>query len=422
MSLNVDESAADGAAEPLTPPLTPPLPPPPSPPHRIRSDAEALAAARAVARVFAAGAAERDRDRRLPWAEIAAFTESGLGGITVPRAHGGAGVSHATLAEVFAILAAADGSAAQIPQNQFGVLALVAAAASPAQQARIYRDVLAGHRIGNAGPARNGKAITNVDTRLTAGPEGPRLSGTRFYSTGALFAHWIPTRAVGPDGGPLLVFVRRDAPGVRVADDWQGFGQRTTASGTVIFAQAPVEADLTIDLAPLAWRPGLFGPVSQLIHAAIDAGLARGAAAAALDFLRTRTRPYPFTAETVAEDPHILGEIGRLTVDLHAAEEVLARAGRALDRIAAAPVTAQSAAEASVAVAQAKILTTEAALEASERLLELAGASATRDGYNLGRYWRDARVHTLHDPVRWKYHLLGNHALNGVLPARHQWN
>ncbi|WP_246753308.1 SfnB family sulfur acquisition oxidoreductase [Methylobacterium organophilum] len=373
-------------------------------------------------RAEACCAAERDRDRRLPWAEIAAFTESGLGGITVPRAHGGAGVSHATLAEVFAILAAADGSAAQIPQNQFGVLALVAAAASPAQQARIYRDVLAGHRIGNAGPARNGKAITNVDTRLTAGPEGPRLSGTRFYSTGALFAHWIPTRAVGPDGGPLLVFVRRDAPGVRVADDWQGFGQRTTASGTVIFAQAPVEADLTIDLAPLAWRPGLFGPVSQLIHAAIDAGLARGAAAAALDFLRTRTRPYPFTAETVAEDPHILGEIGRLTVDLHAAEEVLARAGRALDRIAAAPVTAQSAAEASVAVAQAKILTTEAALEASERLLELAGASATRDGYNLGRYWRDARVHTLHDPVRWKYHLLGNHALNGVLPARHQWN
>ncbi|WP_457108239.1 SfnB family sulfur acquisition oxidoreductase [Methylobacterium sp. P5_C11] len=414
MSLHLDDPVAESAGDPL--------PPPPSPPHRIGSDAEAITAARTVARIFAAGAAERDRDRRLPWAEIAAFTESGLGGITVPRAHGGAEVSYATLAEVFAILAAADGSAAQIPQNQVGVLALVAVAASPAQQARIYRDVLAGHRIGNAGPARNGKAITHVETRLTSGPAGPRLSGTRFYSTGALFAHWIPTRAVGPDGGPLLVFVRRDAPGVRVVDDWQGFGQRTTASGSVIFEDAPVDEDLTIDLAPLAGRPGLFGPASQLIHAAIDAGLARGATAAALDFLRTRTRPYPFTAETVAEDPHILGEVGRLTVDLHAAEAVLDRAGRVLDRIAAAPVTAQSAAEASVAVAQAKILTTEAALDASERLLELAGASATRAGYNLGRFWRDARVHTLHDPVRWKYHLLGNHALNGVLPARHQWN
>jgi SfnB family sulfur acquisition oxidoreductase len=408
--------------DPVTDPIGDQLPPPPAAPHRIRSDAEAITAAHAVARTFAAGAADRDRDRRLPWAEIEAFTASGLGGITVPRAYGGAQVSYATLAAVFAILAEADGSAAQIPQNQFGVLALVEVAATPDQKAQLYRDVLAGHRIGNAGPARNGRAITAVETRLTSGPQGSRLNGTRFYSTGALFAHWIPTRAVDAAGRPLLVFLRRDAPGVHVVDDWQGFGQRTTASGSVIFTDAPVADDLTLDLAPLAGRPGLFGPISQLIQAAIDAGLARGAVAAALDFLRSRTRPAPHTAETVAQDPHILGEVGRLMVDLHAAEAVLARAGRTLDRIAAAPITAESSAEASVAVAEAKILTTEAALEASERLLELAGASATREADNLGRFWRDARVHTLHDPVRWKYHLLGNHALNGALPARHQWN
>lgn len=398
------------------------LPLPPARPHLIRDDAEALAVAHDVAAVFAAGAGERDRERRLPWDEIEAFTASGLGGITVPRSHGGADVSHATLAEIFAILSAADASAGQIPQNQFGVLALVRAAARPDQQARIYADVLAGHRIGNAGPARNRRTITQVETRLAPGPEGLRLSGSRFYSTGDLFAHWIPTRAVDPAGRPVLVWVRRDAPGLRVVDDWQGFGQRTTASGTVIFEDAPIEERLTLDLAPLAERPGLSGPVSQLVQAAIDAGIARSAVAAALDVLRTRARPYPYTAETVAEDPHILGEVGRLAVDLHAAEEVLARAGRALDRIAAAPVTAESSAEAFVAVAEAKILTTEIALEASERMLELAGSSATREGYNLGRFWRDARVHTLHDPVRWKYHLVGNYALNGALPARHQWN
>ncbi|MCJ2096902.1 SfnB family sulfur acquisition oxidoreductase [Methylobacterium sp. J-072] len=395
---------------------------PPARPHRIRTDAEALEVARAVAARFAEGAAERDRERILPWAEIEAFTASGLGGITVPRAYGGADVAHATLAEVFATLAAADGSAAQIPQSQFGVLALVRAEASPEQQAQIYGAVLSGHRIGNAGPSRNGKAINQVETRLAEGPDGNRLSGKRFYSTGALFAHWIPTRAVASDGRPLLVWARRDAPGVRVVDDWQGFGQRTTASGTVVFEDAPIEDSLTIELAPLAERPALFGPVSQLVQAAIDAGIARGATEAALDFVRTRTRPYPFTVETITEDPHILGEVGRLEVDLHAAEEVLARAGRTLDRIAAAPVTAQSSAEASVAVAEAKILTTEVALEASERLLELAGASATRESANLGRFWRDARVHTLHDPVRWKYHLLGDYTLNGALPARHQWN
>lgn len=398
------------------------LPLPPTRPHLIGSDAEAIAAAHAVSRIFAEGAAERDRARRLPWAEIEAFTASGLGGITVPRSHGGAEVSHATLAEVFAILAAADGSAAQIPQNQFGVLALVRAAASPAQQERIFSDVLAGHRIGNAGPARDGRAITHVGTRLTPGSEGTRLSGERFYSTGALFAHWIPARAADRGGRSLLVWARRDSPGVRVVDDWQGFGQRTTASGTVVFDDAPIDESLTMDLSGLGERPALFGPVSQLVQAAIDAGIARGAVAAALDFVRTRTRAHPFTVESATEDPYILGEIGRLQVDLHAAEEVLARAGRSLDRVSAEPVTADSSARASVAVAEAKILTSEIALEASERLLELAGSSATRAGTNLGRFWRDARVHTLHDPVRWKYHLLGNYTLNGALPARHQWN
>ncbi|WP_334173968.1 SfnB family sulfur acquisition oxidoreductase [Pseudoxanthobacter sp.] len=398
------------------------LPAPPVRPHLIRSDAEAIEAAHALAPRFAAGAALRDRERRLPWDEIEAFTASGLGGITVPRDHGGAAVSHTTLAEVFAILAAADASAAQVPQNQFGVLALVREAASPAQKARIYEAVLNGWRLGNAGPARNGKAITQVETRLTAGPRGRTLSGPRFYSTGAIFAHLIPTRATGENGEPVLAWVRRDSAGVQVVDDWQGFGQRTTASGTVLFDNAPIEDDLLIPLAGLAGKPGLFGPVSQLVQAAIDLGIARGAVEAALAFVRTRTRAWPFTVERATDDPYIIGEVGQLQIDLHAAGEVLARAGRTLDRVQAAPVTAGSSAEASVAVAEAKILTTEIALEAGERLLELAGSAATREDVNLGRFWRDARVHTLHDPVRWKYHLLGNYTLNGTLPARHQWN
>lgn len=397
-------------------------PRPPTRPHLITSDAEAVASARALAARLVEGASRRDRERLLPWEEIEWFTASGLGGITVPRAFGGADVSHETVAQVFAILAAADASVAQIPQNQFGVLALVWEAASPAQQARLYADILAGHRIGNAGPERHGRAITHVTTQLAHGPRGLVLSGQRYYSTGAIFAHWIPTRAVDASGRPVLAFVRRDGPGVEVVDDWQGFGQTTTASGTVLFDAAPVDPDVLIDLSALAGRPGLAGPRSQHIQASIDAGIAAGAVEAAMDFVRTRTRAWPFTVASATEDPYIIGEIGRLEIDLHAAQEVLARAGRTLDRIAAAPVTAESSAEASVAVAEAKILTTEIALEAAERLTELAGSSSTREAYNLGRYWRDARVHTLHDPVRWKYHLLGNYTLNGALPPRHQWN
>lgn len=394
----------------------------PTRPHLISSDAEAIEIAHALAPRFAEGASARDRDRILPWTEIELFTASGLGGITVPREFGGADVSHETLARIFAILAAADASAAQIPQNQFGVLAVVREAGSPEQKARIYGDILAGHRIGNAGPERHGRAITHVTTRLTRTNGSLRLTGRRYYSTGALFAHWIPTRATDEAERPLLVWVRRDAPGVRVVDDWDGFGQRTTASGTVTFDAAAIDEELLFDLSSFSSRPNLSGPHSQIVQAAIDAGIAAGAIDAALDFVRTKTRAWPFTVEKATEDPYIIGEVGRLQIDLHAAQEVLARAGRALDRIAAVPVTAESSAEASAVVAEAKILTTEIALEASERLLELAGSSATRETHNLGRFWRDARVHTVHDPVRWKYHLLGDYTLNGTLPRRHQWN
>jgi alkylation response protein AidB-like acyl-CoA dehydrogenase len=65
--------------------------------HVIETDAEALAVARSLATVFAAGAAERDRQGVLPRAEIDRFSQSGLWGAIVPRAWGGAGIALATL-------------------------------------------------------------------------------------------------------------------------------------------------------------------------------------------------------------------------------------------------------------------------------------------------------------------------------------
>jgi len=110
-----------------------------------------------------------------------------------------------------------------------------------------------------------------------------------------------------------------------------------------------------------------------------------------------------------------------LKIELHAAEALLRKAGRVLDEVSAAPIDAQAAARASIAVAEAKVLSTELSLLASEKLFELAGSSASVARYNLDRHWRNARVHTLHDPVRWKYHAIGTYRLNGTLPARHSW-
>ncbi len=394
---------------------------------RIGSDAEALAAARRLAAAVAPGAAERDRHRILPWEALEAWSSSGLGGITVPRAFGGADVSYATLAEVFVILNAADSSLGQIPQNHFGVLGVLREIGSPAQKRRFYGEVLAGRRLGNAGPERKAEGANTVlqgATRIHTTPEGLRITGRRFYSTGALFAHRIPVRAINDDGQPVQAWVPHEAPGLTVIDDWDAFGQRTTASGSVVFDHVPVDADDVLPIWQLADRPGLYGPTSQLVQAAIDQGIAEAAVADTLQFVRERARPWVDSGLANAhDDPYLIGDVGRLHVDLHAAHEVLLETAQLFDCIAAQPaVTAEDSAQASVAVAQAKLLTTRIALEASEKLFELAGSSATRAAHNLDRHWRNARVHTLHDPVRWKAHLIGNYHLNGVLPARHSWN
>jgi alkylation response protein AidB-like acyl-CoA dehydrogenase len=217
--------------------------------------------------------------------------------------------------------------------------------------------------------------------------------------------------------------VPRDAAGLTVIDDWSSFGQRTTASGTVTFENVPVDPQDVLPIWQLADRPGLFGPTSQLIQAAIDQGIAEAAVADALAFVRERARPWIDSGlERATDDPYIIADVGRLQIELHAAREVLLEAGHTLDAVAAAPIDAEASARASVAVAEAKVLTTRIALEASEKLFELAGSASTRAVYHLDRHWRNARTHTLHDPVRWKLHLLGNYHLNHVLPARHSWN
>ena len=390
--------------------------------HVLRSDNEALEAARTLAASAREDAAKRDQQRKLPWSLIEEFTRSGLGSISIGREFGGPKVSFVTLAEVFAIISAADPALGQIPQNQVGILSLIAATATQAQKDQLFASVLQGWRIGNAGPERGSKNTLDLKARITADGENFVINGQKFYSTGALFAHWIAVKAINNDGKQVMAFVRRGTPGLRVVDDWSGFGQRTTASGTVLLNNVRVEAGLVIDSSRLNDAPNIQGAVSQLIQAAIDLGIARGAIADTISFVRERSRPWiDAKVERNSDDPYVIADIGKLHIELHAAEALLRKAGRVLDEVSAAPIDAPAAARASIAVAEAKVLTTELSLLASEKLFELAGSRASLAEFNLDRHWRNARVHTLHDPVRWKYHAIGAYRLNGTLPARHSW-
>ncbi|CAB3660509.1 SfnB family sulfur acquisition oxidoreductase [Achromobacter pestifer] len=385
----------------------------------IDNDRQALDVARTLAEDFAREASQRDRERRLPLPELERYSQSGLWGITVPRDHGGAGVSRVTLAEVTAIISAADGSLGQIPQNHYYALEVLRVNGNADQHRRFYARALAGERFGNALAETGTRTAAERRTSLTPDPQGGwRINGSKFYCTGALYAQWIPTAVVDTDGIQRLAIVRRDSPGVEIIDDWSGFGQRVTGSGTVHFKDVAVPAEDVLLLADPAGPPNTIKPLAQIIHAAIDLGIGQAALADAVTFVRERSRPWiDANVERAADDPLTISEFGRLSIRLDAARALVARAGRVLD-VATASSTPATVAAAAIAVAEARALTTEASLAAGTKLFELAGAQSTLDHLNLDRHWRNARTHTLHDPVRWKRHAVGNYYLNDIAPGR----
>jgi SfnB family sulfur acquisition oxidoreductase len=386
--------------------------------HVIQNDVEALAVARELAERVAAGATSRDRERQLPVDEVDWFSESGLWALTVPRDHGGAEVSQVTLTEMFKMLAQADPSIAQIPQNHFGVVNAIALDGSEAQQRFFFAEVMRGLRLGNAVSESANPSLKEGLTRITAAGSAFRLNGRKAYSIGVLFADWVAVSALDDEGERVLAIVPHDAPGVSVRDDWAGFGLRTTASGTVILDDVPV---LSWQIVPSRRfsRPTQAGALSQILQAAVGAGIARAALSDTHDFVRARSRPWIDSKVTQAsEDPLTINEMGHLQVQLHAAEAMIERAARLID--ATAPVsTPQESALVSLSVAEAKILSTEAALAATNKLFELAGSQSVASELDLDRHWRNARTLTLYDPVRWKYHAVGNYYLNEVLPPHH---
>lgn len=348
--------------------------------------------------------------------------KAAYGGITIPKAYGGAEVSQVTLAKVFALLAAGDASVAQIAQNSFEILEVIRQTGSEQQKRELFSAVLEGHRLGNAFSEANGKDVEAYETRIVDQGNGEHVvNGRKFYSTGALFAHIVPIVALDETGKVTVALADRHAAGLTVVDDWSAFGQRTTASGTVLIDQVRVPASRVLPAHRVYEQPSAIGPQSQLIHAAIDAGIARGILQATVDFVRQQARPWIDShTPKASEDVFTIAAVGDLFIRLHAAEALLERGARQLDATLA-HTDLDSIALAKIAVAEAKVLTTEIALAAANKLFELGGTRSTLQKHNLDRLWRDARTHTLHDPVRWKPFAVGQYYLNAIHPPLHSW-
>ena len=391
----------------------------------IWTAAEAVAAASEYAGSIAGGVIERDRSGNVPVSELAALDASGLLAMTVPRAHGGPELGASALAEVIRVIAAVDPAIAQVPQAHFLFTDVLAVLGTQEQRKRLFGEVLNGGRIGNAQAERGGQHAQDLRTRLFPDASGNlRLAGTKYYTTGSLTARWLGVTALDETGRLALAFVRGNAPGVTLGTDWNVMGQRATVSGSAVFADVPVDPALVVPYAAAFAAPQQFGARTQLVHAAIQVGIAGGALRDAGWFVREKARPFFEAARaglagTASSDPHTIHRFGELATKVSAAEALLAQAAAVQESVGRVPADEHAAARGSLAVARAKAFASAVAAEVTTEIFSLAGASATDERYDLSRHWRNARTHASHDPASWKYHHIGNYLLNDALPPNH---
>lgn len=385
------------------------------PAARLANEAAAIGAARRVADAIRPLALDRSRESELPRIQLDLLSESGVTAIAVPRDLGGIGASIETIVETVRIISEADGGIGQILQLHNVMIAGILSSPDEAQRRFFAPKILDGERFGNALAEIGGKNKLDTKTALTPRPAGGYfLNGRKFYSTGCYLADWISVGVLTKDGGRGSVIVPRDAAGLTVLDDWRAIGQRNTMSSTVIFENVVVPAYA----APRPRKPLRTGLTrAQILHAAIDTGIARGALDAAVAYLRDHARAWIESGEDrITDEPHVIKQVGEFAAAVHAAEIVLRHAARTFDRQLADPASDALQTEAILAVAHARVQSDKASLLVGAQLFDLLGASAVQEKYNLDRFWRNARAHTTHDPIRWRLHAIGNHALNDATP------
>jgi SfnB family sulfur acquisition oxidoreductase len=386
---------------------------PSQPVHVIRSEAEAIDTANALAAGFKAGASDRDRSGAVPWEEVEAITRSGLLAVQVPRSHGGAGAGNTALVRILQSLSSADGSLGQIHQNHFNFTYSIVLNGTQAQKDFYLAEILRGARLGNCLSERTGRHGIDTTTRIVPQPGGVwRLDGQKYYTTGAFVAHWLPVSVKDHESKPAMAYVPRNAAGVEVTNDWDGIGQRNTVSGTATFNNVTVTDDQLLRVTKPRHHGGAH---AQIMHAAIDVGIAKGALDDIVWFTREHARPRAEFAKA-GDEPHQIRHFGELRVLYAGAEALLLRAARLLDEALADLENEEAGHEASIAVAEARALADRAALRITNDLFVFGGTRSTDEKWNLHLHWRNARTHTLHDPVRWRLHHVGNYFLNGVRP------
>lgn len=364
---------------------------------------------------FSPGAAERERNRQLPYEEIRRLTGALLLTFRIPVAYGGSGSSVREVVQFIIDLAAVDSNIAQSLRASFLFIESLLARPAEPQRKIWFSRYLKGDVVGNAGWEIGG-ANGAISTRIVREGEHYRVNGSKYYSTGSLYAGWVSAAALDESDKPVFFVLPRDREGLELLDDFDAMGQRLTASGTTNLHNVIVYPE-EIHSHPDDQKRSIVTPYAQIYLGAVEAGIARNALDDAATFARERARPIKHsTASRSVDDPYVEHAVGEISARAFAAEAAILRAADSIDAAWAAELDDAAVTRASVDVAQAQYIAVESALKAGELLFDVGGASTTKRAYNLDRHWRNARTVANHNPRAWKAAAVGAWQLKGTAP------
>lgn len=369
---------------------------------------------------IADGAVEREANRVLPVEPVDRLRQAGFGAVRIPVADGGSGASVEQFFALLIELGEADSNLPQLLRAHFGMVEERLHDDDSPVRDRWLRAVVDGAIIGNAVTEVGGGALGTVSTRLDRDGDDWYITGTKHYSTGSLFADWIAVSVADASGEQGFALVDATAEGIDLVDDWHGFGQRLTGSGTTTLHRVRVAEE------DVFWfrdrGPSYMIAFYQLVLLASLAGIARAVVRDGITFVQARKRVFSHgSGPTPREDPLVQQVIGQLSAASFAAEATVLAAVAPLTRVNAA--RSRGAVDpalydvAEITVSRAHGTVVDTVLGATTRLFEVGGASAVDSGRSLDRHWRNARTISVHNPGIYKTRTLGDHLLNGSEPT-----
>ncbi|MFD7402307.1 acyl-CoA dehydrogenase family protein [Streptomyces sp. NPDC059866] len=379
-----------------------------------------LRVARETADDLATDAVAREQAGKVPFDEVSRLRESGLLTLLIPAELGGGGADWATAYAVVREIAAADGAIGQLLGCHYFLSWSARFFTEPSLAAQVERQSAVEQWCWGGGFARQEPPLTLARTA-----DGHVLDGRQSYATGVLVADRLAVRAVRADTGePLAVVVDPARHGVGVDGGADTFGQRLAAGGSVEFDAVPVAADdvlgsLSADEDVLSPRRALASPIGRLLSVQLRLGMAEGVLAEAREYSRTGHSPWhPAWPAGSPQDPQALTAYGELTVLTRSASALTEQALEAVHGGLARgeDLTYDEYAEISVLVAMAEAAASRAAQESTARALDVIGARSASSRLGFDRFWRNARTHTLYEPVTHRLRDVGDYFLNGAHP------